>query len=123
MRYGASITIALVAAMATMAIGASPPEYGSGRALFKIRCAGCHTGTADAAGPPLRSVWGRRIASVPGIAYSAALSARAGQWDAETLDAFLASPSRFAPGGAMPIGVANAGNRAAVVAYLKGGGS
>ena len=92
----------------------------NGERLFNLQCKGCHSGTAGDAGPPLRGLFGAKIASQPGFSYSEGLRARAGVWDAASLEAFLTSPTAFAPGVAMsgPT-LATAQDRAAVIAYLK----
>lgn len=96
----------------------------NGAQLFAANCAMCHSVSPDVqalAGPGLFNVLGRRIAGVPGHAYSAALAAagRNGtKWTAQELDRFLRDPGSYAPGTTMPVNVADAGDRQALVAYL-----
>ena len=91
-----------------------------GAALFNAQCKSCHTltGTNGPAGPSLKGVAGRKIAGSPGYAYSKALGAKAGTWTDAQLDAYLAGPAAFAPGGKMFTKVADPKARAAIVAYL-----
>ena len=73
------------------------------------------------AGPGLYNVIGRKAAGVPGFNYTDAM-AKAGAagktWTREELDLFLRDPNKNVPGTAMPIGVADARQRAAVIDYL-----
>lgn len=101
-------------------LAAASVEAGTGSAK---KCAACHTfdtGGANKVGPALHGVAGRKIASVPGFAYSAALQAVGGDWTYETLDAFLTSPKAFASGTSMSFaGLKKPDERANVIAYLK----
>lgn len=59
-------------------------------------CEGCHT---PPYGPPLAGVAGRKIASVPGIEYCSALTAKSGEaWTDANLRALLTNARTFAPG-------------------------
>jgi cytochrome c2 len=87
---------------------------------FTRFCVGCHQpkfGTA--VGPPLAGVAGRRIASVPGWAYSAGLQRKSGVWDDGSLNAFLSDPAAFAPGTTMRLSGLDAKSRTQVIAELK----
>ncbi len=96
-----------------------------GSALFRLRCASCHTagqGEANKMGPNLSGVVGRPSGASPKFRYSAALSSGKVTWSPPTLDLFLANPARVAPGTSMPpVGVANAQDRAKIITFLKGG--
>lgn len=85
-------------------------------------CASCHTfdsGGPNRTGPNLWGIVGRDIASHAGFAYSGALANQPGAWTYESLDRFLASPSRAAPGTRMAFaGVRNPADRASLLAYL-----
>ena len=96
-------------------------QVARGKRLF-LRCASCHE-AADASiaktGPVLGGVVGRRVASVPGYAYSPALARLAFDWDAAHLDLWLERPSAVAPGTTMAFeGFASQADRQAVIAYL-----
>ena len=85
-------------------------------------CAQCHGrdlgGTP--AGPSLRRVLDRRIASMANFEYSPALHALGGAWTDARLDAFVADPDATAPGTAMDSqGVPDAAVRRALIAYLR----
>lgn len=100
---------------------ASPGDAAHGQSVAKV-CTACHSIDASRAirvGPPLYAVENRRIASVQGFGYSAALKAKDGAWDDATLNAFLKNPRGWAPGTRMAYpGIANDRDRADVVAYL-----
>jgi cytochrome c len=86
------------------------------------QCEACHNfqeGAGAKIGPDLYGVVGRKIASVPGFNYSAALKAKSGTWDFDTLNTWLTKPSAFAPGTAMTFaGLSNEKQRADVIDYL-----
>ncbi len=88
-----------------------------------LQCRACHTLSADEpqkTGPTLAGLFGRTAGKVPGFRYSAALANSDVVWDEQTLDAFLANPFEFFPGNAMAFtGIGSAGDRAALLDYLK----
>ncbi|NBR31501.1 MAG: cytochrome c family protein [Sphingomonadaceae bacterium] len=114
--------VLLVAAQTAPALAqaASPTE--AGRRVFQ-RCAACHSVDANAPnrfGPNLRGVVGRKAASLPGYNYSAALKAQKFTWTEAQLDKWLKGPRTLVPGTNMPFtGLSDAGERRAVIAYLK----
>src|SRR5579871_4247942 len=90
-----------------------------GEAIFRQRCATCHsTGDKAERGPGLGGVLGRRAATAKAFAYTPALRESGLVWDAVTLDRFLTLPSALVPGTTMPMPVPDAAERHAVVAYL-----
>lgn len=116
---------AMVAAGATA--GSPPPSAGE-RAFQK--CYSCHSlepGRNDLEGPTLHGIVGRPIAAEPGFAYSPALRELAGEherWTEELLDRFIADPEAVAPKTSMAFaGIANTGERAALLDYLKASSS
>ncbi|WP_296942859.1 c-type cytochrome [uncultured Massilia sp.] len=114
-------------AAAWLALACAPAAWGAppaGQAYFERNCASCHTVDSKLsarAGPGLYNVVGRKAGAVAGYNYTDAL-ARAGAagktWTREELDVFLADPTRDVPGTAMPMGIADAKQRAAVVDWL-----
>ncbi len=93
----------------------------SGEEVFK-RCVVCHAvdqGGKNGLGPNLHGVSGRSVATVTGFTYSAALKAKGGNWDEASLDAFLTSPAKYAPGTKMAFaGLNKPEERKAVIDYL-----
>ncbi len=94
-----------------------------GQAQF-ARCTSCHGISASSPpkiGPRLDGVYGRPAASIdPTYEYSEALRLAKIRWDDASLDRFLAAPRSFVPGNKMTFtGVADAGVRANIIAYLK----
>lgn len=96
--------------------------YKRGRRLWP-QCVACHAldeEHAGRAGPHLAGIVGRRAASVPGFAYSDALSSTSIVWSQSALDAWIANPYRFAPGTSMQFGgIRNAEDRLALLMYIE----
>ncbi len=117
------IAIAVAAALVG-GIGSAPAADVDGAKLFKKKCTVCHrldeTGKKKV-GPNLWGVVGRPIASAPGFKYSKGLGRHKGKtWTEENLDAWLTKPRAFAKGTRMAFpGFRKAGQRAAVIAYLR----
>ena len=95
-------------------------EVLSGEKIFRNQCAACHSLKADdvRVGPSLNGLAGRKAGAVPGFTYSAALKKSRLQWNAETLDKWLADSSAFVPGSVMSFRQADSGKRAAIITYL-----
>jgi cytochrome c2 len=109
----------LVSALGPAAVSAQPAsDPAAGENLFLDRCAMCHVAEGGGQGPSLTGVYGRRAASKPGFAYSAALKASGLTWTGPELDRFLADPAKAVPGTAMPIRIADPKQRADLIAYL-----
>jgi cytochrome c len=102
---------------------AAPPARG--RLLF-LKCAPCHDISATPSaktGPNLRGVFGRKVASLPGYAYSTAMKAQTFTWDEAHLDRWLTQPTDLIPGTAMAFGgLDSAADRRAVIDYLREAG-
>ncbi len=115
--------------LAAAALLAAPTAFAAdaeaGKAVFaKYACATCHATTAGPGGPPtgptLAGVVGRKAATVKEYPmYTDALKKHGVTWDARTLDEFLASPMTKVPGTMMVMPVADATERANVIAYLE----
>ena len=94
----------------------------AGRRAFG-QCAACHTigaGGQSLAGPNLRAIMGRAVASNPRFGYTQALIDHGGRWNAARMDAWLAAPSREVPGTRMAFaGVRDPMERADLIAYLQ----
>jgi cytochrome c2 len=101
----------------TLSLAATPALAADGANLFNIQCKMCHGGSTM--GPPLAGVAGGKIAARSDFAYSPALKKHGGTWTDANLDAFLKSPTAFAPGGKMMISVGTEDGRKAIIGYLK----
>jgi cytochrome c len=113
---------ALAAAIALSAGAAAAGDAKRGGELY-ARCAACHALAYDRVGPRHCGLLGRRAGSIPGFEYSAAMKKSGLVWNAKTLDRFLASPMQRVPGTTMTYaGVADAKERADLVAYLEHAG-
>jgi len=91
-----------------------------GEARFQD-CAACHKLEAGAnnVGPSLHGIFSRKAGELPDFRYSPALKRSGIVWTPQTLDAFLTNPQALVPGNRMPYaGMADAGNRADLIAYL-----
>jgi len=87
------------------------------------KCKACHKleDGANGTGPHLYNIVDRAVSAADGFAYSGALVAVAETWDAASLDAFLESPKKFAPGTKMSFsGLKKPADRANLIAYLDG---
>jgi len=126
------VVLALAAMLGSLAFlaptgprAAADPAAGDparGAMLFR-QCAACHSVEPGfhLTGPSLAAVWGRRSATVGGFGrYSAALKHAGVTWDGATLDRWLAHPEALVPENTMTFpGVADARQRADLIAYLK----
>ena len=114
--------LATLSILAAGGLFAGPALAGShpGEALFTQRCGACHAMEAAPGklGPPLKGVAGRKAGAVPGYAYSPAMKTAAFVWTPAQLDRFLKAPGQTVPGSKMMIGLPDAKQRSAVVAYL-----
>lgn len=96
----------------------------NGERQFARKCSICHTLTPDTArraGPTLYGLFGRRIGTVPGYVYSAALATSDLVWTPETLDRlFDIGPEHYTPGTKMPMQrITQAEDRADLIAFLQ----
>ncbi|MBA4753057.1 MAG: cytochrome c family protein [Sphingopyxis sp.] len=109
--------------LANLLAAADPAK---GEAVF-AKCAACHTinsGGANGIGPNLFGALGKAHGHVPGFAYSAALKGVPGNWNFESMDAWLTSPRKYAPGTKMSFaGLGNAEDRANLIVYMNNQGS
>lgn len=92
----------------------------AGEKVF-AKCKACHkTDGTNGTGPHLDGVVGRAVASVEGFRYSDGMVAHGGNWDPETLQAFLENPKGVVEGTKMSFaGLPKPEDRANVIKYLE----
>jgi cytochrome c len=112
-RVAARVVVLL--ALASPAIAADAEH---GKALF-APCAACHTERADALGPDLKGVFGRKSAAVEDFRYSNAMKRANLVWDEDNLRAYIHDPQAKVKGNRMPYGgMSDMKDVNDVVAYL-----
>ncbi len=101
-------------------------DLAKGETTF-AKCATCHSinaGGANGIGPNLHAKLGAPLASKAGFNYSAALKEVGGNWDFAKMDAWLASPRKFANGTTMSFaGLSDPQERANLIAWMNTQGS
>jgi cytochrome c len=90
-----------------------------GKAVFQMRCTGCHSLTQDREGPHLQGVYGRISGTIHGFQYSNALKNAHILWSDTTLNRWLTDPDSFVPGNNMDFHVARPDERADLIQFLK----
>lgn len=97
-------------------------DVSAGGKLAK-KCTACHVfeaGGANKVGPALWSIVNKAKASVDGFTYSSALAEFGGEWDYQSLNAFLAKPKAYISGTKMNFaGLKKPQDRANMVAWLR----
>jgi cytochrome c len=106
--------------------GGSVPPYAvseqlasEGKKLYKRRCGACHSLDTNRIGPQHRDVYGRQAGLVSDYNYSKALRKLDIIWTEKTLDKWLANPTAVAKGTSMGYRLRKAGERKAIIEYLK----
>ena len=96
-------------------------DAAKGEQVFK-KCTACHNadqGGANALGPNLYGVFGEPVGKGHGFAFSPALAGKGGTWTWQSMNEWLASPKKFAPGTKMTFaGLSKPEDRANVMAFL-----
>lgn len=116
---------ALLTAAGLLLPAAASAQQADGERLFRQRCSACHTMDPgqNRVGPHLSGVVGRTAGNVEGARYSAAMRESGIVWNAQSLDTFLAAPRQMVQGTTMTVGIPNAVQRAAIIAYLESAGA
>src|SRR5258708_34100440 len=100
-------------------VGAMAADASHGKELF-VACAACHTEKADAIGPNLKGVLGRKSAALDDFRYSNPMKRANLVWDAANLRAYLIDPQSKVKGNRMPFGgVAHPSEADDLLAYLQ----
>jgi cytochrome c len=114
---------AIAASSMTLLLAGSARADGDaarGEARFQD-CAACHRLDAGAnnVGPSLHGIFARKAGELADFRYSPAMKRSGIVWTPETLGQFIADPQGMVPGNRMPFaGLASAGDRADLIAYL-----
>ena len=112
-------TTRVVVLLALTAGPAAAADVDHGRVLFET-CAACHSDRADALGPNLKGVFGRRSASLDGFRYSNPMKRANLVWDEDNLRAYIRDPQGKVKGNRMPYGgMSDPRDVDDVIAYLK----
>jgi cytochrome c len=109
------------AALATATMLPAQAARPDGGALFRQRCASCHSvspGQRPVLAPNLSGVVGRKAGSTAFASYSPALKSSNLTWTRANLDRFLTAPSRLVPGTRMVVSIPDVQQRSAVLDYL-----
>jgi cytochrome c len=113
---------ALAVSMTLLLAGFARADGDAARGEAKFQdCAACHKLEAGAnnVGPSLHGIFTRKAAELADFRYSPALKRSGITWTPETLDKFITDPQALVPANRMPYaGMANAGDRADLIAYL-----
>jgi cytochrome c len=112
------LVAAVMAASCTLAAHAEGDPT-AGKTLYAARCSACHSVDFNGAGPMHKNLLGRHAGTAPGFAYSKALKESNLVWTQDNLLRWLADPEKLVPGQKMFVSVANAQERADIVAYLQ----
>ena len=112
--------ILAILALAALAVPATASaEPGDGERLYRAKCGACHSLDSNRVGPRHRGVFGRKAGAVRDYRYSRALKASEVVWAEDTLERWLANPGAVIPGQRMGFRLRDAGQRRAIISYLK----
>jgi cytochrome c len=117
------LRVTLALAMTLLVADAARADGDAARGEKKFGdCAACHKLEAGAnnVGPSLHGIFTRKAGELADFRYSPAMKRSGITWSPETLDKFIADPQAMVPANRMPYaGIADAGDRADLIAYLQ----
>jgi len=122
MKIWAGAAVAVIVGFATQS-SAQSGDAAKGQRVFNQQCRACHTlekGGAQAIGPNLHGVFGRKAGTAEGFAFSEAMVKSGIVWDDKTMAEYNRDPKGKVPGTKMVFnGVKQQGQLDDLVAYLK----
>jgi cytochrome c len=108
--------------MTLLLVGSARADGDAARGEARFQdCAACHRLDAGAnnVGPSLHGIFARKAGELADFRYSPAMKRSGIVWTPEALGQFIADPQGMVPGNRMPFaGLASAGDRADLIAYL-----
>ena len=116
----ARVTAALLTTLLLAGVARADGDAARGEIRFQD-CAACHRLDAGAnnVGPSLHGIFTRKAGELADFRYSPAMKRSGIVWTPETLDQFITDPQAMVPANRMPFaGIANASDRADLIAYL-----
>jgi cytochrome c len=114
------VTMTLMITPLLIAAARADGDPARGEARFQ-ECAACHRLEAGAneVGPNLHGVFMRKAGELADFRYSPAMKRSGIAWTPETVEQYIADPQALIPANRMPYsGMANASDRADLIAYL-----
>ena len=122
MKIWAGAAVVVIVGFTTQA-SAQSGDPARGQRVFNQQCRACHTlekGGAQAIGPNLHGVFGRKAGTAEGFAFSEAMVKSGIVWDEATMAEYNRDPKGKVPGTKMVFnGVKQQGQLDDLVAYLK----
>ena len=116
MRLGFVVGSVILGAVSSMSALAADANHG--KELF-LACAACHTEKADALGPSLKGIVGRKAASLDNFRYSPAMTRSNITWTEQNLREYLMDPQGKVKGNRMPFsGMTNRTDVDDLIAHL-----
>ena len=110
--------LGLVFLGAMVSASALAADANHGKELF-LTCAACHTEKADALGPSLKGIVGRKAASLDDFRYSPAMTRSNITWTEANLREYLTDPQSKVKGNRMPFsGIPDRADVDDLIAYL-----
>lgn len=120
LRATAALSVLLLSVLPLSGAARADGDAARGEARFQD-CAACHRLEAGVnnVGPSLHGIFMRKAGEIADFRYSPAIKRSGIVWTPETLDKFITDPQALVPGNRMPYaGMANASDRADLIAYL-----
>jgi cytochrome c len=129
MRKVVTVAASVAALLALGGTAIAAGDAAKGEADFKAKCAICHqvgAGAQNGVGPELNGIVGRKAGSAASYATYSAGMKKLGEsghvWTEEHIDQWITNPKAMIPDSMMALafpGVADANERADIIAYLK----